>query len=372
MNRSGKRIKLLDGFRAIAIIAVMLFHFFSRYISTSDFASLYPYNDKYNFFGHGFMGVQFFFLISGFVIFFTLEKTELFYTFWMKRIIRLLPSMAVASILTFIIFRIFDDQLIFPESHKIANFLPGLTFINPALINYILHSKQSFQYLSGSYWSLWPEIQFYLFASILFYINKRRFIRNFSLISIFLICVNHLIQNALKNNIFNIHLPQSLLSYYSIYFQVFNLIYFLPFFSAGVLFYLLYKNTNENTYRVKICLTFFILYIIYIGFGIQERLFYITMLALFFCFIYYPKKLSFLNHSLISRIGISSYFLYLIHEHIGVLMINKIGKYFVPLGFTFPILLICFLIFFSILYSEKIEKRIGFYLKKRSKPSGFL
>jgi peptidoglycan/LPS O-acetylase OafA/YrhL len=365
MDKSDNRIQLLDGFRAIAIISVILFHFFSRYIPSPDSSSLYPYTDKYNFFGYGFMGVQFFFLISGFVIFFTLERTDHFSSFWKKRIIRLLPSMIVASILTFIVFRLFDDKSIFPESHEVANFLPSFTFLHPALLNFLIHPKNQFYYLNGSYWSLWPEIQFYLFVSVLFYMNKRKFVRNFSFISIFLICFNHLAKNVLKNNALHIHLPHSVLIFSSNLFQLFNLFYFLPFFSAGMLFYLLYKNNNENTYIVRISLSFLILYLIYIASGIEERLIYLAMLALFFFFIYYPKKLSFLNNSLISRIGISSYFLYLIHEHIGVLMINKLAKYFMPVGFIFTILLICLLISFSIMFSEQIEKRVSYFLKKR-------
>ncbi|ASU36770.1 acyltransferase family protein [Mucilaginibacter xinganensis] len=360
MEKPGNRIKLLDGFRAIAIMAVLLFHFFSRYAGSP---SLYPYNNKYNFFSYGFMGVHFFFLISGFVIFFTLEKTATFPAFWKKRLIRLFPSMAIASVLTFIIFRLFDNQLLFPESHRVANFATGLTFINPALINYMLHPRVGFQYLSGSYWSLWPEIQFYLFASVLFYINKKNFTRNFSLISVFLICVNHLMQNILKNNVLHIHLPQAFLNNYLFFYQLFNLLYFLPFFCAGMLFYLLYKHNNQANLSVKICLGFFLTYIFYTGFGVAEHFIYTFMFALFFCFIYYPKKLAFLNNPLISRIGISSYFLYLIHEHIGVLMINKLGKHFMPAGFVFTILLICCLTFISILYSETIEKRISAFLR---------
>ena len=65
------RIKILDGFRALAIISVMLFHYFSRYTTIG----LYPYKDRYDFFSLGALGVQFFFIISGFVIYFTLKKT---------------------------------------------------------------------------------------------------------------------------------------------------------------------------------------------------------------------------------------------------------------------------------------------------------
>jgi peptidoglycan/LPS O-acetylase OafA/YrhL len=70
------RISILDGFRAVAIISVMLYHYFSRWTPPNNKFSLYPYGNFYDYFVWGKLGVQFFFIISGFVIYFTLKKTE--------------------------------------------------------------------------------------------------------------------------------------------------------------------------------------------------------------------------------------------------------------------------------------------------------
>ena len=101
------RIAVLDGFRALAILSVMFFHYFSRWTPPLNSISIYPYKNSYNFFQYGYLGVQFFFIISGFVIFFTLERTNYLVAFWKKRVIRLVPSIVCASIITFIIFRFF-------------------------------------------------------------------------------------------------------------------------------------------------------------------------------------------------------------------------------------------------------------------------
>lgn len=358
------RIAILDGFRALAILSVMLFHFFVRWAPPLNEISLYPYKNSYKFFDLGYLGVQFFFIISGFVIFFTLDTTTQFNSFWKKRLIRLLPSMAIASLITFTIFILFDFSFLFPSSHRAYNFIPSITFIRPELFN---RFGVSFNYINGSYWSLWPEIQFYLFSSIIYYINKDKFIRNYLFISILLIIVNYIFQNIQGSNKLNLDLPANILIGYSNWIQGgFNLITFLPFFSIGVLFYLLFKNRqcdNKTSLFVKLYLSIFLIYILYSGIHLPVRIVYLIMFLLFFCFIYFPDKLKIFEKKGLTNIGESSYFLYLIHENIGILMIYSIGKYFSPFSFVFTFLVIIVLIIFSNIYTIKIDKKINKWLK---------
>ena len=79
------RISILDGFRSLAILSVLLYHFFSRWVPPENDISLYPYKNAYDYFGIGQLGVQFFFIISGFVIFFTLDTTANFSSFLEKK-----------------------------------------------------------------------------------------------------------------------------------------------------------------------------------------------------------------------------------------------------------------------------------------------
>ncbi len=368
MTKTKSRITILDGFRAVAILAVMLFHYFSRWAASNGQHSIYPYNNQYDYFKYGFLGVEFFFIISGFVIFYTLDNTDHFLIFWKKRLIRLLPSIIVASLLTFTIFISFDADFIFPESHYIRNFLPSLTFITPSLFNNIFSGRYHFDYLNGSYWSLWPEIQFYLFVALIFYLNKRTFIRNFIVASFFLISLNYLLSNIQESNRLNIKLPAILLTTYSTWVQGgFNLITYLPWFAMGVIFYLLYKNRQLNiksSLFIKVSLGIFLASQLYFGFQWEIRLIYLLMFILFSCFIYYPDKLSFFKNRIMVNIGVSSYFLYLIHENIGVFIIHSLGHYFSPFYIILPILLILSLITFSILYTKKIDNKLNRYLKK--------
>ena len=85
INKSKSRRAIVDSYRAQAIIAVLLFHFFSRYTTHHYKTNLYPYADKYGYFGYGYLGVEFFFIISGFVIFFILEHINAFTSFLENR-----------------------------------------------------------------------------------------------------------------------------------------------------------------------------------------------------------------------------------------------------------------------------------------------
>ena len=114
------------------------------------------------------------YFISGFVISYTLENTSHLKLFWKKRLIRLWPSIIVATIITFIFFNLFDPNFLFPESHYARNFLPSFTFVIPDFFNTVFSKPQYFNYINGVYWSLWPEIQFYMLVSLLYYYNKEK------------------------------------------------------------------------------------------------------------------------------------------------------------------------------------------------------
>ncbi|MEA5256827.1 acyltransferase [Arcicella aquatica] len=371
------RITLLDSFRALAILSVMLFHYFSRRIPPLYPVSLYPYNNDYDYFRWGYLGVEFFFIISGFVIFFTLDNTPFFRSFWKKRLMRLLPSMIIASVITYIIFNLFDTDNIFYNSHKIVNFIPSLTFIQPNLLNNLFSRfNVELHYLNDSYWSLWPELQFYFLSSTIYYFNKERFLKNFMLTSTILVVVNFIVVNDSKLNInlfssglIRIGLTPSFLMSYSKWMQEgFNLITYLPFFAIGVLFYSLFKNKQNNAETplyIKIYLLFFSLFIIYSGVNFSTKAIYGGMFLLFFLFIYLPDKLAFFENKIVSDIGESSYFLYLIHENTGVLIIYSFGAYFSPFGWAFTLITILTLIALSNLYTFRIDKHLNRWLKKK-------
>lgn len=347
------RVAILDSFRAIAILMVIFFHFFSRW------TSLYPYADDYDFFGYGKFGVHFFFMISGFVIFFTLEKTNTYKQFWLNRYIRLLPSMFFASIFTYLFFVLFDTDFLFLSSHYLKNVLVSLTFVQPDLISSLTSYRFELDYISASYWSLWVEIQFYFLAATIYFIFSKRFYVYFFLIAGTLVCVNFFLSNCYIDSWLIIKL-KSLRS-------VFNLMPALPFFCLGAIFFIFYKNNGnqiKNSFFLKISFIFFITFLVLNNWQDSRLLVLIIFfILLFFLMIYYQKSISFLDNKLLNTIGVSSYFLYLIHENIGVFLIHKNLLTTDSFYFFQPVFIIVFLIIVSVLFSKYVESNVIQFLK---------
>jgi peptidoglycan/LPS O-acetylase OafA/YrhL len=342
LKHNSNRIKLLDSFRAISILIVILFHFFSRW------ANLTSYGYTYDYFKFGKLGVQFFFMISGFVIFYTLENTHNLFDFWKKRFIRLLPSMLIASLLTYLVFSIFDATNIFPTSHKFKNVIASITFIQPDILSSLFGRRIDFDYVSGSYWTLWYEIQFYIFISLIYFLNKARFKYNFFIASIPLYLLNLYVDGGWLKSILK------------------QLVFLeaMPFFILGVIYYILFKGISKNRILFFVLLGIVILNLIYpLNVYSYKKVSILIFNFLFILMIYVPKSLSFLENKFINYIGISSYFLYLIHENIGILLINKFGKYFGNYSFLWSIFVIIFLMIIAIFFTLKIERKIGAKLK---------
>ena len=93
-----KRIDYLDAIRGIAVWLVVLYHAYARY-------EHFPYGFEYAsfpFLKYGYLGVELFFLISGFVILMTLERSRSFINFLYKRWLRLFPAMAIVTLLFYV------------------------------------------------------------------------------------------------------------------------------------------------------------------------------------------------------------------------------------------------------------------------------
>lgn len=368
MEQKKSRIGILDGFRTIAIFVVLLFHFFSRFIISYGYKEdLYPYGDDYNYFKYGYLGVEFFFIISGFVIFFTLEYTPNFSTFWKKRLIRLMPSMLIASLIIFTFFKIFDSHY----QASVLDFIPSLVFVRPQLLNNMLESLFGIQlnlnYLNGSFWSLWVEVQFYLYISLIYFWNKLRFIKNTIVISVVFCVANLVIHSMGGNNILGLPFASQITDFYTKWFDNgFNLIRYLPFFVIGMIFYVMFKNKNNYLSTVpflKLSLLFLVGFVLLFSKNNWERFFFILMLILFITFIYFPEKLKILQTNFFRKNGEASYFLYLIHENVGVFLIVAFGNYFLPYGFVVTLLIIISFAYLSILYYKYIDLNINKYLK---------
>ncbi|WP_379890668.1 acyltransferase family protein [Erwinia mallotivora] len=162
------RIQHLDGMRGLAILLVIGFHAYARWpeklhyvLSTKDFPL----------FAFGYLGVPLFFMISGFVIFMTLDKSESYGFFLQKRWLRLFPAMLVASVLIYLTAGLFPERP--AGSPTLMNLIPGLIFFNPETLSMV--SGLNFNSLEGSFWSLYVEVVFYLLIGFVYYFIGRKY-----------------------------------------------------------------------------------------------------------------------------------------------------------------------------------------------------
>jgi len=68
--RAIQRLAEVDALRGLAALSVMAFHYTTKYDELFQFSGTVPFNVPW-----GYLGVNLFFVISGFVIFMTLERT---------------------------------------------------------------------------------------------------------------------------------------------------------------------------------------------------------------------------------------------------------------------------------------------------------
>lgn len=345
-----KRIGFLDGLRGLAIILVLLYHAYYRW------ASIVPYKDSFSdyfFIRYGYLGVELFFLISGFVILMSLEKSSGFFSFFYKRWRRLFPAMLIATILIyFTAFFLYERPFGIP---KLNSIIPGLTFVSPIWIKKL--TGIVITPLEGAFWSLYVEVVFYLvFGLIYFFLGKKK-----AVLGIFLMYLLSIIAKEFH------------LDFLTQISNGFFLKYFC-WFAAGSLAYLYFidKERKYLLFAFLICL----LEIFQYRYDIKLLLFYIFILSVFFLPICFEKIRIIFNNQIILFFGFISYPFYLIHENAMIAMICKQSKMITIPYILLPVLPVIILVLISYLIAKilepsilkmiiQIEKKIskGFFLK---------
>jgi peptidoglycan/LPS O-acetylase OafA/YrhL len=169
------RIALLDGYRALAIVAVLAFHYTVRWAPPYDKAAHLPAGAVFNDvlpLRYGWLGVELFFVISGFVILMTLERSSSIADFASRRFARLWPPLIVgASLTTLVVF------LIGPADWHVnaQSFITSILLIDPWLSSKLTH-VHGMRWVDGAYWSLWVEIRFYALAAVFYLLARGKFI----------------------------------------------------------------------------------------------------------------------------------------------------------------------------------------------------
>ncbi len=157
-------IKNLDIFRGIAAILVLLFHFYTFY--SSDLLNI---SDYFKIFSIGHIGVDLFFVLSGFLITLSLWRNDNFIKFFSKRLKRIAPLAIVTTLIFWGISHEKDVIDLFSHLFFVNGFFPEFySTINPVT------------------WSISIEMAFYLLLPLVWIVlakkNMQKFFTIFSVL----------------------------------------------------------------------------------------------------------------------------------------------------------------------------------------------
>jgi peptidoglycan/LPS O-acetylase OafA/YrhL len=160
LDRTNK-IEILDSLRAFAALSVCFYHFIcttTGYIHNETTLSIFQ-GGKY--------GVQLFFVISGFIIPWSMYhagyKPRFFLSFFLKRLARLEPPYICSVVLALVILFVRENFLGRTNDHIDISFKQiGLHFF------YLVPFFEGYQWLNQVYWTLAVEFQYYLFIALIY------------------------------------------------------------------------------------------------------------------------------------------------------------------------------------------------------------
>lgn len=151
------RFENIEALRALAVVAVMLFHYTAAYAPEylNFTQAAWPAS-------HGYIGVELFFVISGYCIYMTAERCRSLALFWARRFSRLQPAFMASIALTFCIvtyFHLPDRQVDLTAAIANMFWLPMFRVAPP---------------VDGVYWSLMVELKLYFFFGLVFFAVRKR------------------------------------------------------------------------------------------------------------------------------------------------------------------------------------------------------
>lgn len=334
-----KKLRIdIEALRGLSVILVILYHF--------KFTNL-----DYQIIKGGFIGVDIFFVISGFVITKIIienkiENFSLLY-FYKRRIKRIIPLMVVVLIFSITsLFFVFDFFLLnknIETSLAISAAVSNFYFWASAVLYQFAEENNL---INLHFWSLSIEMQFYIFFPLLFVIFRNRE-KVIHWIVFLLLCLSYLF--VVKN--YEIH---NLFNFYNSFSRIFE-------FLSGTIIFLysdFLKTKIKEKFHTYIYILGFIIFLLYLQF-FQNEGYHPSPYSLFFIIgiglmIIFNNEDSFKTIKIgFSYLGKISYSLYLWHFPILVL-----GSYlFIEFTNYNKIILILFCIIISVITYFFVEKK---------------
>ncbi len=169
--RTKSHYEILDGLRGVAAVMVVIFHTFEAYADENRFKQII---------NHGYLAVDFFFLLSGFVVAYAYDDRWTRMSlgdFFKRRLIRLQPMVILGSIIGAALFYlqsgpVFPLVAATPVWKMLLVMLVGFTLL-PLLPSMDIRGWQEMHPLDGPAWSLFFEY----IANILYALGLRKLSR---------------------------------------------------------------------------------------------------------------------------------------------------------------------------------------------------
>lgn len=339
-SHSAHRIEFLDGLRGLAVSLVVLFHAYARWPDVVPYGGAFAHIKV---FSYGWLGVQLFFLISGFVIFLTLDRCASLSEFLGRRWLRLFPAMLIASLFVWYTAGIFPER---PAGSPTSDQLvPGLLFIDPQWLQLAgIHARP----IEGAFWSLFVEAQFYLIAGFSYFVlgGKRSAILILLLFFVLAIFIGRLQGHLGDNKIF--HYLAALLG--NLGAQHYG------WFAGGAILYVYF--TRKSLRALVLGLATITVAVVMVR-GYREAVAPALIAAVFVGALLSRYVQFVLSRRWLLCLGFISYPLYLLHENMMVASIVKVGTWApeIPAALM-PFAPIGLVIFFAWLVATYLEPAI--------------
>lgn len=302
----------IDLLRFLAALSVVFYHYTYRGFAQGHYSPLaFPQLGQVT--RYGYLGVELFFIISGYVVLLSAQGKTV-RQFFLSRITRLYPAFWVACTLTFVVKKLWGtlpaDGLMSERLHaSVGQYAYNMT---------MLHSFFQVPDLDGAYWSLAVEISFYFLVSILIGYHLMR------------------------------HLDWMLLGWLGFIalpgrfhagsaFDVLLFTKYAPYFIAGMVFYLLQQPSGRTRFRYGLLAMAYLLSLRSCWQHTSETAFFFsadfspwittTTITLFF-FIFYLvafRKVDLSRFTWLAWLGALTYPLYLLHSDIAFIVFHRLA-----------------------------------------------
>lgn len=292
------RIKELDAFRGLAALAVVLYHYTTIYSKDFDVAS--PF-----YFSYGWLGVPFFFILSGFVITLTIERCTGSLQFLKKRFVRLYPTFWICLLLTLFTIWITRSQSINPMFDRpIVDILMNFT---------MFHELAKLHHVDGAYWSLLPELLFYLLMALLLFFKKVDKVLQYNGALLVICFIHYFFPIPIFSRLLDLH--------------------YVLLFMIGICFYRIYTRVGKAPVYLHVLIIANLVLGIYLYGIVRPHLDILTIFITFpaivlFFYIFVYLKFEFLGKSnFLLFLGFISYPLYLVHQITGYIFMLFFDQY---------------------------------------------